>query len=959
MNDLHLKILELIKEIDTICRKYDITYYAAGGTTIGAVRHHGFIPWDDDIDIYMTREEFERFRQAFAKEQMPDRVLECLEDNPEYPGTIPRYINTATTDLCRFHCLNTCAGGILIDIFILDPIPSEKEKQDEYRALLSIYADYVMPYYAFSYRNDSKYLPLYLEYKELENEIGRENVIKSLEEKLFTYDETNCEYYMLRWATLPSIFKKEMFGQPEYIEFEDIKLPVPHQWYRYLKQLYGFDWMYVPQNVENQIQHVAVINTELSYKNYTKELDEFIDKTSAEKVYQKRKLDLVKRELLDRPFQEKFLKLKGEAISKALTNAVESCEYTLDELLSNKKYIDILEIADHYITSQLSTVYAGKMKHGNWHRYKNPLYIPVKDEILSAILYSLIACNEIKKAERLLEIRNNTKKESGSCISAISNLLSDIGDLYEMYYTQNYDQIEKKINKISVRDQSLLPVLQIKYLYLVQFNDTKRLKGEIEQEVINYPQSGEILKAYADCLFNMQEYALAKKEYAKVLSFHNGVLNLDIKKKIPDIEMKEINNISIKKYNIGEHYTESINKRQKMLLDEIHTICKTNNIKYSLVGDTALFVQYEHRLPHNRYVNTILMTPENALRFIDAVNNAHMEDRVLDYMKTNPMHIGDDIYYGDTSTTYVNINTLYNMKDLGLFIRIVIARPKKGVLSSSGLITSTLEAVRTVDGNMDRLYESKKRKLVKTGSNIAVRLIGKEKLNDILFQRIYTDKKSTGKPYYTVKRKRIRKRGLNTYTKNLLDNITECPMEDINLYVSKEIEEIGCTLEEDQEKILNDNNLVNGLWVFSSTDIGSDSIKQIIDVKSLIQTEDWLNHVKSKTFSQQVKTSNRKIKKYWQILLRADDRILLWKKYEAMKDTIIQCYKNKEFVKLEELFAELDETVKRYAEMGLGFYFVSDVFDIYYKWLEENGCKDLKKYKKLVPDYYMQPIRLF
>ena len=125
MNDLHVKILELITEIDSICRKYDITYYAAGGTTIGAVRHHGFIPWDDDIDIYMTRNEFKRFREAFEKEHLPDRILECLENNPEYPGTIPRYINTATTDLCRFHCLNTCAGGILIDIFILDPIPSE------------------------------------------------------------------------------------------------------------------------------------------------------------------------------------------------------------------------------------------------------------------------------------------------------------------------------------------------------------------------------------------------------------------------------------------------------------------------------------------------------------------------------------------------------------------------------------------------------------------------------------------------------------------------------------------------------------------------------------------------------------------------------------------------------------------------------------------------------------------
>ncbi|MCB6367824.1 LicD family protein, partial [Intestinibacillus massiliensis] len=57
---MHEHILGLLHEIDEICRKYEITYYAAGGTTIGAARHHGFIPWDDDADLYMTRENFYR-----------------------------------------------------------------------------------------------------------------------------------------------------------------------------------------------------------------------------------------------------------------------------------------------------------------------------------------------------------------------------------------------------------------------------------------------------------------------------------------------------------------------------------------------------------------------------------------------------------------------------------------------------------------------------------------------------------------------------------------------------------------------------------------------------------------------------------------------------------------------------------------------------------------------------------
>ena len=81
MNSLHLDILKLLKEIDAICKKYNITYYAAGGTVIGAIRHKGFVPWDDDADLYMTRKEFYKFRDAFKKESPKDRILECIDDN--------------------------------------------------------------------------------------------------------------------------------------------------------------------------------------------------------------------------------------------------------------------------------------------------------------------------------------------------------------------------------------------------------------------------------------------------------------------------------------------------------------------------------------------------------------------------------------------------------------------------------------------------------------------------------------------------------------------------------------------------------------------------------------------------------------------------------------------------------------------------------------------------------------
>ena len=67
MNVHQKHLLDLLKEVDAFCREHGITYYCAGGTVIGAARHRGFIPWDDDIDIYMTRENFFKFDKALKE----------------------------------------------------------------------------------------------------------------------------------------------------------------------------------------------------------------------------------------------------------------------------------------------------------------------------------------------------------------------------------------------------------------------------------------------------------------------------------------------------------------------------------------------------------------------------------------------------------------------------------------------------------------------------------------------------------------------------------------------------------------------------------------------------------------------------------------------------------------------------------------------------------------------------
>ena len=103
MNVHQQHLLDLLKEVDAFCRNHEITYYCAGGTVIGAARHRGFIPWDDDIDIYMTRPNFLKFAKALEESGPDDRVLEYYEGNNEMQSVVPRYHKETTTMFCHFN----------------------------------------------------------------------------------------------------------------------------------------------------------------------------------------------------------------------------------------------------------------------------------------------------------------------------------------------------------------------------------------------------------------------------------------------------------------------------------------------------------------------------------------------------------------------------------------------------------------------------------------------------------------------------------------------------------------------------------------------------------------------------------------------------------------------------------------------------------------------------------------
>ena len=118
VRDVQNKILEIMKYIDKLCRKNNITYYIMGGTALGAVRHGGFIPWDDDLDIFMTPDNYEKFKVVFESENSDLFVLQEWKTTPNYLEYAKLRMNGTTFIEENFKDAKDMHHGIYVDIMI-------------------------------------------------------------------------------------------------------------------------------------------------------------------------------------------------------------------------------------------------------------------------------------------------------------------------------------------------------------------------------------------------------------------------------------------------------------------------------------------------------------------------------------------------------------------------------------------------------------------------------------------------------------------------------------------------------------------------------------------------------------------------------------------------------------------------------------------------------------------------
>lgn len=242
--------LEIFDEFLRIANKHNLTYFLTAGTCLGAVRHSGFIPWDDDIDVGMPRSEYERFEQI-AKEELDDRYVYQTMDSEPGCGFIFGKIRAKDTILSEYYSyFLPMSQGVWLDIFPFDEMPDDDHIQKaRYRKISFLQNLYIVKCGYGMPKGRGRLFPiLYYGAKFVTKFIPRDKLISSLKKAMTQYQDQPTKYlYNFGTAYAPG---KELIPQNVLFEcgeadFEGRLCKVPHDTDVFLTHLYG-DYMTLP-----------------------------------------------------------------------------------------------------------------------------------------------------------------------------------------------------------------------------------------------------------------------------------------------------------------------------------------------------------------------------------------------------------------------------------------------------------------------------------------------------------------------------------------------------------------------------------------------------------------------------------------------------------------------------------------------------------------------------------------
>ena len=255
--------LDLLEQFQSICQKHSLRYFAIGGTLLGAVRHKGFIPWDDDIDVGMPREDYDRFLQLCEGElSYPYRLVTPLNDNCYRAHAQIR--NCETTGYPAIDEKQECNKGIFIDIFPLDGVTDSRIAFGFQMLQMKALNRILVNYYYFDTVHRDPPLAKTLFHKA----VCRIMKIVRVGNVYARYDKIAARYSNKNTNKIGEIsilfgdkryhWPKEVFATSEEMPFEHLMIAAPKGWDEFLRNTFG-DYRSIPENKKERALHTDMV----------------------------------------------------------------------------------------------------------------------------------------------------------------------------------------------------------------------------------------------------------------------------------------------------------------------------------------------------------------------------------------------------------------------------------------------------------------------------------------------------------------------------------------------------------------------------------------------------------------------------------------------------------------------------------------------------------------------------
>ena len=251
LKHLQETLLMMLKDIMELCDENGIEYYAYAGTAIGAVRHEGFIPWDDDMDIFMTRENYEKFEKVI-KERNDKYKFVTIENTEDYFLLFSKVMLKGTRFREWWANQVDFNPGIAVDIFTLEKLPKNNIRRFMHLKLIRI-LDRLISASILRYEGYPKFqqIPVniihyLLKIFHITPKFLKTKCLKHLKK----YENTDSTVYVdVCGIPNPHIFYKDELESSKKVKFESIEIPLPNGNDRILKMMYG-DYMKLPPEDE-------------------------------------------------------------------------------------------------------------------------------------------------------------------------------------------------------------------------------------------------------------------------------------------------------------------------------------------------------------------------------------------------------------------------------------------------------------------------------------------------------------------------------------------------------------------------------------------------------------------------------------------------------------------------------------------------------------------------------------